>query len=276
MTISALRLLPTPIRLMARNAWDEVTTAIYSVGKPIPTPPAKFRALVNGGSIDPEGHALIGREMFELVRQHCELQPSSIVLDIGCGCGRVATPLASYMTSGTYHGVDIVQPMVEWCKQNISRPFPNFYFHHANLSNTLYRQQGRDADSYVFPFSDRMFDVIFATSVFTHLVPNSAKQYAKEVARMLKPSGRAMITFFLEDNKSETPRIVFHRCDGYSVVDISNPEAAIAYDETEARSMLSNAGLSVEELSRGQWSGHSGWTFQDVFIVASHQKPVNR
>ena len=74
-----------------------------------------------------------------------------------------------------------------------------------------------------------------------------------------------MITFFLEDNTCDKPKIVFHRYDGYSVVDISNPEAAIAYEETEARSILSHAGLSVEELSRGQWSGHPGWTFQDVF-----------
>ena len=98
--------------LMARKAWDKVKTAVYSIGKPVPTPPAKFRALVHGASIDPEGHARIGREMFKLVRQHCQLQPSSIVLDIGCGCGRVAAPLTSYITFGTYHGVDIVQPMV--------------------------------------------------------------------------------------------------------------------------------------------------------------------
>jgi hypothetical protein len=49
------------------------------------------------------------------------------------------------------------------------------------------------ADRYVFPFPDETFDVIFATSVFTHSVPASARQYAREIARLLKSrSGRPL------------------------------------------------------------------------------------
>jgi SAM-dependent methyltransferase len=275
------RSLPAPMRALVRkglvlseSASDNIATALYDRGKSIPTPPPKFRALVNGIPIDAARHARIGREMFDLLRERCDLKPSSVVLDIGCGCGRVATPIAEYLRDGIYHGIDIVEPMVDWCKENISASTPHFHFHHADLRNTLYRKEGQTADSYVFPFPDGTFDVIFATSVFTHLIPASANQYAREVARLLKPeTGRGLLTFFLTNDafrhRRNTSKINFpYQCDGYSVRDRSNPEAVVAYEEADAAAMLRNASLSIEGLSLGQWSLNSGWTFQDVFLVS--------
>lgn len=256
------------------RASDNIATALFDRGKPIPTPPAKLRALVHGMPIDAAGHARIGRENFDLLRERCDLKPSSVVLDIGCGCGRVATPIAEYLTDGSYHGIDIVEPMIAWCRSEISTRYPRFRFHHADLSNTLYRKDGQTADGYVFPFPDETFDVIFAMSVFTHLLPASANQYAREVARLLKPeTGRGLLSFFLTNDafrrRRNASKVKFpHQCDGYSVRDRSNPEAVIAYEEADAVGMLQNASLSIEELSLGRWSLHSGWTFQDVFLVS--------
>jgi SAM-dependent methyltransferase len=119
---------------------------------PIPIPPPEFRALVNGQPIAEEHHAQIGLELFDLLRDQCSLQPSSIVLDIGCGCGRVTTPLTNFLHEGVYHGVDIVLPMVKWCQKNITVRHPSFHFHHADLANTLYRNKGRRADQMIRPF----------------------------------------------------------------------------------------------------------------------------
>jgi SAM-dependent methyltransferase len=164
---------------------------------------------------------------------------------------------------------------VDWCKANISTRTSHFHFHHADLSNTRYRtEEGQPADSYVFPFPDGTFDVIFATSVFTHLIPASAKQYAREVARLLKPeSGRGLLTFFLTNDgfrrRREAAKVAFPlQCDGYSVNVRDNPEAVVAYEEADACAMLRNASLSIEELSLGQWSLNPGWTHQDVFVVS--------
>jgi SAM-dependent methyltransferase len=242
---------------------------------PIPIPPPEFRALVNGQPIAEEHHAQIGLELFDLLRDRCSLKPSSIVLDIGCGCGRVATPLAGYLRDGVYHGVDIVRPMVRWCQKNITVRYPDFHFHHADLANTLYRDKGRRADQYVFPFPDETFDVVFATSVFTHLVPASAHQYAREIARLLRPrSGRALVTFYLINQavraREENLTMRFpHQCDGYSVGYPNNPEAVIAYEENVARRMLENASLTIEDLSLGKWSQNPGWTWQDAFLLSA-------
>jgi SAM-dependent methyltransferase len=156
--------------------------------------------------------------------------------------------------------------LVKWCRENITVRHPSFHFHHADLSNTLYRGKGRRADQYVFPFPDETFDVVFATSVFTHLVPASAHQYAREIARLLKSGkGRALVTFYLTSPAARFP----HQCDGYSVGWLNNPEAVVAYEENVARRMLEDASLTIEDLSLGNWSHNQGWTWQDVFLLSA-------
>lgn len=115
----------------------------------IPLPPQRFVDLVGGGDF-----CKVGREVFELARQRCNLRPTDRVLDIGSGCGRLAVPLTQYLTAeGSYDGLEIVLPMVEWCRENISTRFPRFRFHHASLKNTHYSESGDDAENYTFPFS---------------------------------------------------------------------------------------------------------------------------
>jgi SAM-dependent methyltransferase len=239
---------------------------------PILMPPAEFRALVNGGPISEEDHVEIGHTLFEMVRRECRLDPSSVVLDIGCGCGRIAQPMARNLTEGTYHGVDIVKPMTDWCSAAIASRHPNFHFHHADLSNTAYSARGRPADSYVFPFQDGTFDVIFATSVFTHLVAASAQQYLNEIARMLKPhAGRALLSFFLisKNRPRRTMGGKVYQCDGYKITDKGNPESIVIFEEADARKMLAMAGLEVENINLAPPSDDpENWLGQDIFVVS--------
>jgi SAM-dependent methyltransferase len=224
-------------------------------------------------------HAYVGQHMFDLIRNHCGLTSSSTVLDLGCGCGRVATPLAGYLTNGVYHGIDIAEPLIGWCRDNISTRYPHFHFHHADLSNSAYRTEGRAAVTYTFPFDDSHFDVIFATSLFTHLLPEAARHYANEIARVLKPlTGRAFLTFFLMNDayrrRRKTAQIDFrYQYDGCSVSCKEKPESAVAYEERDAVVLLRNASLSIESLSLGKWIGNPGWTFQDVFVVSRRPHP---
>ena len=239
----------------------------------VPVPPPEFRSLVSGDpTTSEEDHTKIGRALFEMIKAGCDLKPSSAVLDIGCGCGRIATHMGSYLTKGTYHGVDIVKPMVDWCATEITSRYPNFHFHHADLRNTLYSANGRTADSYVFPFPDGMFDVIFATSVFTHLVPDSARQYLNETARMLKPRmGLALLSFFLlsENRPRRTMNGKLYQCDGFNVIDKANPEHVVVYEESIARQMIEAAGLKIKRFDCSAPSDNpEDWSTQDIFVVS--------
>jgi SAM-dependent methyltransferase len=133
-------------------------------------PPQEFMNAVAGENISPETHVEIGNIFKQLLVDKCSIRPSDSILDIGSGCGRIASRFAGY-TIAPYHGFDVVLPMVEWCQENITPRFPNFKFHHAAVKNTLYSDAGIDASDYVFPFEDGTFDVVFAASVFTHLLP---------------------------------------------------------------------------------------------------------
>lgn len=241
------------------------------VTSPIPLPPGAFMDAVAGEHVTDAIHVHIGEVLFQTIVQHCAVLPSDRILDIGSGCGRVATPFAGYLTGGTYDGIDIVLPMVQWCRENISSRRPNFQFHHADLSNTLYSSSGGDASHYRFPFRDDCFDVVFATSVFTHLMPASAQQYAREIARVLKKGGgRALLTFYLLNDSFRRRRAEGvkdmadfpDQMDGYSVMNRDNPEAVLAFEESDAVRLLTEAGLHIHNLSLGAWSGNAGWTYR--------------
>lgn len=237
--------------------------------QPIPTPPKDFVDAIGGNFTS------VGRSLFTLIREQCDVLPTDAVLDIGSGCGRVAVPFTEYLTTGTYVGLDIVLPMVEWCRANISSRYPQFSFEHADVSNTFYSKTGADAASYTFPFPDNSFDVVFATSVFTHLVPASARRYAAEIARVLKGDGRALVTFFLLKGDSEIkvpagppPAALPYRRDGYALSDEHRPEAAIAYDEAVAIAILERESLAIERLIYG---------FQDVLVLSKRtEEPANQ
>jgi SAM-dependent methyltransferase len=240
-------------------------------GTDIPLPPQSFIDTIGGG--DFEG---IGNGIFGLLREQCRVQPTDSILDIGSGCGRIAIPFTRFLTSGTYCGFDVIQPMVEWCRENISSRHPNFHFQHADLSNTFYNPAGReDASGFAFPYADATFDIVFAASIFTHLLPNSARRYAAETARVLRKRGRALLTFFVLDDEfrrrqaAGTAYLPFpHGYDHYAVMDENQPEAVVAYEESYAKELLKDAGLNVEKLSYGFWRASDEGPFQDWILVS--------
>jgi len=236
----------------------------------VPLPPQEFIDAVGGGDF-----RAIGLHVYELVRDRCGVQPDHRMLDIGSGCGRVAVHFMDYLSeAGRYEGFDIVEPMVAWCNAHISSVCPNFRFQHAALTNTLYSKTGGDPSTYRFPYDDDSFDVLFATSVFTHLVPRSAEHYASEVARVLKPGGKGLLTFYVINDEFRRQRaegadiMAFgFPHDDYSLMDDANPEAVIAYEDYRARDILTAAGLTIADMSYGFWRKPGGWTYQDAFLV---------
>jgi SAM-dependent methyltransferase len=119
------------------------------------------------------------------------LQPHERVLDVGCGIGRMARPLAGYLSSdGAYEGFDVNPDGIAWCRRRYRR-HPGFGFQVADIFNARYNPAGAHrADEYRFPYEDATFDFVLATSVFTHLLEADAANYLAECARVLAPGGR--------------------------------------------------------------------------------------
>jgi SAM-dependent methyltransferase len=104
---------------------------------------------------------------------------------------------------GSYDGVEIFRPAVQWCDRHIHRRFNNFRFHHADVWNSAYNPKGKVlARNYTFPFPGALHDFVFLTSVFTHMLPPDMERYLAEISRVLKPGTHGLLTFFLLNDES--------------------------------------------------------------------------
>ena len=151
--------------------------------------------------------------------------------------------------------------MVRWCRRHITRRFPNFQFIHCDVYNGVYNRFGKTApEDYRFPLPDASFDVVFATSVFTHLQPPAAASYLAECARILKPGGKFFGTFFLIESGIRSPDDALHFQHPVQDVALSHdalkPEWAIAYRTEWVLAQASQAGLKlIPPVYFGSWTG---------------------
>ena len=221
----------------------------------------------------------IGKAFLREFKERCSLLPSSSLMDVGCGIGRLAIPLTDYLdAAGRYEGFDITPDNVTWCQDHIAARYTNFGFKVADIFNHFYNPEGRyQAHDYQFPYLDDTFDVACATSVFTHILADDSERYLSETARVLKTGGYFLGTFFLlnqpsiialRQQKSSQP--FFHQLTNCLVVDPQVPEAAVAYNEAFIAEIYQKVGLEIKEVHYGLWSGREPTAYggyQDMIVA---------
>lgn len=237
-----------------------------------PLAPPRSLAFVGAGDFDATGREFLGH-----FTELGGLRPGDRVLDIGCGIGRMAMPLTGYLEGGSYAGFDVGAAMVRWCRRTIAPRWPNFEFAWAPVYNGKYNPFGTvTGTEFRFPYEDASFDFAFATSLFTHLLRDEVRHYLSETARVLKPGGSCLLTFFLLTPEAEgelaagRARLPFaHPFEGGLVTDPRQPEEAIAFPAEEVRALLAEAGLELREpIHPGLWANApDGLTLQDIIIA---------
>jgi SAM-dependent methyltransferase len=235
------------------------------------TPPRRLQQAVGDSDF-----AETGEEFGRLIDDLGVLAPSGHVLDVGCGAGRIARVLTGrLMPPGSYDGFDVMREAVAWCRRAYragATPVP-FRFVHADIHNAMYNPHGTIAAAeYRFPYDDGAFDLVLATSVFTHLLADTAASYLAEAARVLAPGGVLLTTWFLlRDEGSSQAAFRFSPFEGGGaawVADPSLPEAAVAYESSWVATRLATVGLTLREPPLlGSWAGVPGTSFQDIVIA---------
>lgn len=212
-----------------------------------------------------------GEEWSVLLRAFGGLRATSDVLEIGCGLGRIAFPLRYVIRDGTYHGFDITQQKIDFLQRNFTTAYPNFRFEYADVNNTEYNPTGKLAPTaFCFPYSNASFDVVYAASVFTHMLPDACAHYFDEASRVLKNGGHCVFSFFaLDFYKPGHPRPLgfghgrfdfAHSWADYgsefALAAPENPELMTAYSLSLITKMAARAGLALaRDPIPGLWSG---------------------
>ena len=159
----------------------------------LPIPPPSMRQLVGG---PPE-------EAFENptgtpALPNVPLSAYDSVLDFGSGCGRVARQMILQTPRPKrYLGIDLHRGMVEWCRNNLGAAAPDFRFEHHDVFNAGFNPDRARPDTLPFPADDHAFSLVLAWSVFTHTTQSQAEHYLGEVARVLRPAGTFVSTWFM-------------------------------------------------------------------------------
>jgi len=257
----------------ARRATDadprEVSVALSWVEAEIPpgdpvltddllVPPAPL--LMDGAVTEAQFRALGEGFTYINLIQRARLAQQERVLEIGSGNGQKARVLARYLSTGSYDGLDIVPEPIRWCGDRYAH-LRNFRFHVADIASSHYRPAGvQSAEAYRLPFTDHAFDLVFLCSVFTHMLPAEVANYTREIARVLRPGGRCVATYFLlhddVDGWAEPPPMAFPHAHGAAqVIDGANPAMGVAHHEAWVRLQWREAGMRVAEIAFGRWSG---------------------
>jgi SAM-dependent methyltransferase len=219
-----------------------------------------------------------GSRIAEMLVSYAALRPAQSVLDIGCGIGRVARALTTVIQPpGQYHGFDVDPKAVAWCRRAY-RPFPNFAFAYAPVGYLNVKGvapiRGED---FVFPYADATIDLAYSVSVYTHLSRGVIDHYLAETARVLRPGGACVNTFFVVDESAveamragRADRLYFEQGDGIYLCDPHNPNLGIGFAPVIIQRLHQTHGLTIEYPVRvGTWTGREveSFVYQDVVVA---------
>jgi ubiquinone/menaquinone biosynthesis C-methylase UbiE len=106
-----------------------------------------------------------------------QMGPGMSVLDFGCSAGRMIRQFEKYARECDIWGIDVSARNVLWCQDHLSPPF-------KFITTTTFPH---------LPFEDNQFDLIYCSSVFTHIT-GLPEMWMMELRRIMKPGGRMYAT----------------------------------------------------------------------------------
>jgi SAM-dependent methyltransferase len=131
-------------------------------------------SLAVSGHMDEATMDLTARGFIDTLRTTVGLYPNDVVLEIGCGIGRIGKPLSRECLN--WFGADISGGMLGHAAARL-RGLPNATL--VELSTVGLQEFPADA-----------FDLVYCTIVFMHLFEWDRYRYVEEAFRVLRPGGR--------------------------------------------------------------------------------------
>jgi ubiquinone/menaquinone biosynthesis C-methylase UbiE len=206
----------------------------------------------------PDGSANV-ESQFELAGQadaewlRTLMKADAVVLDIGCGIGRIEKHLAPHCAR--ICSVDVSDEMIAKARQWTAGR-DNIEFHRSSSTD-------------LSMFSDATFDFAFSYFVLQHTDHEDAFLTLREIARVLKPDGRALIQF----PNFDSPLYGGDAFVRQAVSQEKHPARVRMYTRDFVRRMVELAGLRLdhfEDIAPGSPRG----TLNEHEIVAVLARPA--
>lgn len=170
-----------------------------------------------------------GRRDADRVGEH--ISPASVVLDFGCGSGRVARYVAPLCAE--LWAVDVSPRMLELAAERL-----------ADSTNVRF---ARCHDVTIPDVASASVDVVYSLLVLQHLEREDAFLVLRELRRVIRPTGVAVLSFpnLLADGYLEG--FVRYALTG----EVANQARARVYTPQEVERLLPAAGFSVVDIEAG-------------------------
>ena len=248
---SVAKLSYNPVVKIAGNAIASILALPFPDLRDLP--PNHLRIRIGTGNRIFNGHVNFIRDGNEvwltfLSRRYCA--SNSDVVELGCGCGRLARPLRdppwSPWFEGTYVGVDIDNEMIEYCRNNFSAERFEFILspHKSSTYSANYSCTTSNTAFDLAIAASHSKDFVYSVSLYTHLLEEEALDYLRETYRLLRPDGIMYMNFFCIEHVELGRRWTFqHRCGNAYVESARYPEAAVAYHEAFMTEAVTNCGF---------------------------------
>jgi SAM-dependent methyltransferase len=171
---------------------------------------------------------------------------------------------------GRFVGVDTDAKSIEACLKTYGG-LRNCEFHRTSDQNPYYPQKDhllRRADI-DWPVADNTQDMVIAMSVFTHLQELDAVRYLDRICRVLKPDGRAIISFLLVRDYV-SPHEIYHfdhrLTPGWFTSNPQCPEMAIGITEEALDRLLAGRFRVLCHIEGGATGGRHP-SPQDIYVL---------
>ena len=167
-----------------------------------------------------------------LVLHRVGLVPGALVVDLGCGSGRLASALRM-RADIRYVGTDLVFKLLGYANR------------HWGGTPFLFCQVDRP----VIPLGDGQADLVASFSVFTHILPEETFVYLEESRRVLAPGGRLVFSFL--DLRLDTAWAVFEQNLDWVRNRTMAGHLNVCLNPDDLRLWADRLGFEVESMIRG-------------------------